>query len=244
LNRGTTSVRLFERGNVYEGSNASAADKSAEPRRLCLGATGEALAPDINHPQASRALTFFDLKGDVEDVLRAFEFSAVAYDLPSDAAQVTAYYHPGRSARVILDGTPVAEFGQLHPEVAAARKLKQEIWLAEFDLEALYQFGLHQPRYHSLPRYPAVERDFSFVFADSVSFENLQQAIDHLKIAELRSFEPVEIFRGNNVTDGKYSILLRAMFQSGERTLREEEVTHWSTKIIRALEGLGGTLRV
>jgi phenylalanyl-tRNA synthetase beta chain len=238
LNRGTNNVRLFESGHVYEGSITSSADKSAEPRRLCFAATGEALAHNINRPQESRALSFFDLKGDVEDVVRAFDFSADVYD-----AQTPAYYHPGRSARIVLDGTPVGHFGQLHPDVAASRKLKQEIWLAEFDLEALYALGLREPRYQALPRYPAVERDFSFTFADSVSFENMQQVVTHLKIAELRSFEPVEIFRGGNVVDGKYSILLRATFQSNERTLREEEVAQWSAQIVQALEALGGALR-
>ena len=238
LNRGTSNVRLFESGHVYEGSTSNAADKSAEPRRLLFAATGEALAHNISRPQETRALTFFDLKGDVEDLVRAFEYSAAIYD-----AQVPAYYHPGRSARVVLDGTPVGQFGQLHPDVAAVRKLKPEIWLAELDLETLYTLGLREPRYQALPRYPAVERDFSFTFADSVLFENVQQAVTHLKIAELRSFEPVEIFRGGNVPAGKYSMLVRALFQSNERTLREEEVAQWSAQIVQALEGLGGTLR-
>jgi phenylalanyl-tRNA synthetase beta chain len=238
LNRGTNNVRLFESGHMYEGSAHNSADKSGEPRRLCFAATGETLAHNINRPQESRALSFFDLKGDVEDVVRAFDFSADVYD-----AQTPAYYHPGRSARIVLDGTPVGHFGQLHPDVAAVRKLKQEIWLAEFDLEALYALGLREPRYQPLPRYPAVERDFSFTFADSVSFENMQQVVTHLKIGELRSFEPVEIFRGGNVPEGKYSILLRATFQSNERTLREEEVAQWSAQIVQALEAQGGALR-
>ncbi len=238
LNRGASNVRLFESGHVYEGSTSNAADKSAEPRCLLFAAAGEALAHNISRPQETRPLTFFDLKGDVEDLVRGFEHSAAIYD-----AQVPAYYHPGRSARVVLDGTPVGQFGQLHPDVAAARKLKQEIWLAEFDLETLYALGLREPRYQPLPRYPAVERDFSFTFADSVLFENVQQAVTHLKIAELRSFEPVEIFRGGNVPAGKYSMLVRALFQSNERTLREEEVAQWSAQIVQALEGLGGTLR-
>jgi phenylalanyl-tRNA synthetase beta chain len=238
LNRGTSNVRLFESGHVYEGSTSNAADKSAEPRCLLFAAAGEALAHNISRPQETRPLTFFDLKGDVEDLVRGFEHSAAIYD-----AQVPAYYHPGRSARVVLDGTPVGQFGQLHPDVAAARKLKQEIWLAEFDLETLYALGLREPRYQPLPRYPTVERDFSFTFADSVLFENVQQAVTHLKIAELRSFEPDEIFRGGNVPAGKYSMLVRALFQSNERTLREEEVAQWSAQIVQALEGLGGTLR-
>ena len=68
--------------------------------------------------------------------------------------------------------------------------------------------------------------------------------MEALGLQELRSFYPVEIFRGGKVAAGKYSILLRAKFQSRERTLREDEVAQWSAQIIKALEDLGGTLRV
>jgi phenylalanyl-tRNA synthetase beta chain len=64
-----------------------------------------------------------------------------------------------------------------------------------------------------------------------------------LGLSQLRSFIPVEIFRGGAIPAGKYSVLLRARFQSGERTLREDEVAQWSEQIVRALETLGGTLR-
>src|SRR5262249_34261178 len=130
------------------------------------------------------------------------------------------------------------------PEVAAKRKLRQEVYLGEIYLDRLYKHPLHCARYQALPRYPAVERDFSFLFSDSVIFEKIQQAVGALGLRELRSFAPVEIFRGGNVPAGKYSILLRATFQSGERTLREDEVAEWSANIVKALENLGGTQRV
>jgi len=94
-----------------------------------------------------------------------------------------------------------------------------------------------------LPRYPAVGRDFSFVFADSIGFDKTSQAVTRLGLNQLRSFIPVEIFRGGAIPAGKYSLLLRARFQSGERTLREDEVAQWSQQIVRALETLGGSLR-
>jgi phenylalanyl-tRNA synthetase beta chain len=88
-----------------------------------------------------------------------------------------------------------------------------------------------------------VERDFSFVFADSIGFEKISQAVTALRLNQLRSFIPVEIFRGGAIPASKYSLLLRARFQSGERTLREDEVAQWSQQIVRALQALGGTLR-
>ena len=88
-----------------------------------------------------------------------------------------------------------------------------------------------------------MDRDFSFLFSDSVSFEQIHSAVRDLKIAEMQSFRPVETFRGGTVPQGSYSILLRAQFQSAERTLRDDEVARWAAQIIKALEGLGGSLR-
>jgi phenylalanyl-tRNA synthetase beta chain len=142
-----------------------------------------------------------------------------------------------------MDGTVVAQFGQVHPEVAAARKLRQDVFLAEIDLENLYAHGLRQVRFVPLPKYPAVERDFSFVFEDGVWFEQIDQAVRALRLNGLRSFVPAEIFRGGAIAAGKYSILLRATFQSAERTLREDEVAAWSEQMVTALQGLGGVQR-
>jgi len=242
LNRGSDNVRLFEAGNVFEASGAGALP--LEMKRISMGATGSVdaevvrgLAPGA----AARPFSFFDLKGDIEALLAPFSQWTLYYD-----AQTGDYYHPGRSARAVLDGATVAQFGQIHPDVAAARKLRQDVFVAEIYLDRLYQHDLRQVRYEALPRFPAVERDFSFVFDDGengVDFEKIHQSVAGLGVAELRSFVPVEIFRGEKVGAGKYSILMRAKLQSSERTLRDDEVAQWAAQITKALEGLGGVQR-
>jgi phenylalanyl-tRNA synthetase beta chain len=232
LNRGNNDVRLFETGNVFE----MVAARTQEHKHLCLGATGAAEPGNVHRP--ARPYSFFDMKGEVESLLHAFEHQSLYFDAPA-----AAYYHPARSARVVTDGATVALFGQLHPEIAAARKLRQDVFLAEIYLDRLYQRDLRHTRYQPLPRYPAVERDFSFIFEDRVTYELIRGAVEALRIAELRGFVPVEIFRGGAIPGGKYSLLLRAILQSGEHTLREDEVALWSTQIIQALQALGGTLR-
>jgi phenylalanyl-tRNA synthetase beta chain len=239
LNRGSDNVRLFEAGNVFQASGTTA----EQLKRLCLGATGNAEPPSVRLHQETRheearPLSFFDVKGDVENLLHPFQRKALHFD-----AETADYYHPGRSARAVMDGVPVAQFGQVHPNIAAARKLRQDVFIAELYLDQLYRHDLRLVRYEPLPRYPAVERDFSFVFADSIGFDKVSQAVTELGLSQLRSFVPVEIFRGGAIPAGKYSLLLRARFQSRERTLREDEVAQWSQQIVRALEGLGGTLR-
>jgi phenylalanyl-tRNA synthetase beta chain len=232
LNRGSDEVRLFESGNVFERAGA----KAVELKRVCLGAT----FPPLQKTQGWGAHDggFLGLKGDVQNLLHGFQCKGLAYD-----AQVAEYYHPGRSARALMDGVLVAQFGQVHPEIAAVRKLRQDVFMAELYLDQLYKHGLREVRYRALPRYPAVGRDFSFLFDDGVIFERIQRAVLALSLPELRSFVPVEVFRGGSVPAGKYSLLLRATLQSHDRTLREEEVARWSAEMIKTLEGLGGKLR-
>src|SRR5262245_21792441 len=93
LNRGTADVRLFEAGHVFEMEE----ERSTERKVLCLGATGNAAEPGVHGP--GRAYTFFDLKGDLETVLGAFETGNVRFD-----AGACGYYHPGRSTRAVVNG--------------------------------------------------------------------------------------------------------------------------------------------
>src|SRR5207248_755302 len=130
LNRGNADVRLFESGKIYESAGA----RTEEQRRLAIGATGAVMPGSVHAP--GRRYSFFDLKGDVEALLGGFQHNALYFD-----STTPDYYHPGRSARAVMDGATVARFGQLHPEVAAERKLRlsaqetPEIYIAEIDLE-------------------------------------------------------------------------------------------------------------
>jgi len=242
LNRDVEDARLFEIGSVYELVER----ERVEPRRACLGATTAAVraslpaiaALDVSKDEHAVAAEMFrGFKGDVENLLAPF-----ASHLRLDR-KTAEYFHAGRSARAMIDAVVVAQFGQIHPEIAAARKLRQEVFVAEIDVEQLYRLGLRPVRFRPLGKYPAVERDFSFVFPDEVPFIEMRKTAAELDIREVKAFRPVEIFRGGSIAAGKYSILLRVKFQSKERTLREDEVAQWSGKIVDALTKLGGVQR-
>ena len=244
LNRDSEDVRLFEMGRVYEMSGA----ERVEPSRACLGATLAAVkgalpaggALDVSKgEQAAAAEAFRGFKGDVENLLAAFAYNALTFD-----RETAEYFHPGRSARAVMDGAVVAQFGQIADNVKAERKLRQDVFLAEIDLERLHAAGLRKVLFTPVGKYPAVERDFSFVFGDEVEFEGIRQTVTGLGIPELREFRPVEIFRGGSIAAGKYSILLRARLQSDAGTLRDEQIAVLSAQIVAALQGLGGMQRV
>jgi phenylalanyl-tRNA synthetase beta chain len=241
LNRGTEDVRLFEMGDVYELTGHG----TAEHTRICLGVSATALQQDLpigaildKSKGKSVSDTFRLFKGDVERILGVFEHQSLTLDL-----QAPEYYDAGCSARALIDGELVAQFGKLSAHPAAERKVREDVFIAEIFADRLFQRRLRKTQYRPLPRFPGVERDFSFVFADQVTFEKLLSAVQSLDLTELRSFVPVEIFRGGSVESGTYSILLRAKFQSLDRTLREDEVAEWSATIVGALTELGGTQR-
>ena len=121
--------------------------------------------------------------------------------------------------------------------------MRQQIFVAELYLAPLLQYQLREPRYEKLSRFPAIQRDFSFILPNEVKFAQIERAIRALKSSALRSVSPQEVFRGGSVPPGKYSLLLSTVFQSADRTLRDDEVALWSKQIVRAIEALGGTLR-
>jgi phenylalanyl-tRNA synthetase beta chain len=234
LHRDVSVVRLFEMGTVFTGSTVEVQERAA----LALGATGEARATALYG--AADAL-FYQVKGVLETLLAKF-VGAVTFE----TSGLPLWLAAGRGARVLLDGKVVADFGELSAAEAERRKLRQTCVIASVDAQLLWETALRQPMARELSRYPAVERDFSFLFADAVRWEAIEAVVLGLKIAELRSVRPVEVFRdgkGKAVAAGHYSMLVRVVLQSDERTLMEEELTAWSERVVERLKGLGGVQR-
>jgi phenylalanyl-tRNA synthetase beta chain len=234
LHRDVSVVRLFEMGTVFTGSTTAVQERAG----LALGATGDARATALYG--AADAL-FYQVKGVLETLLAKF-----AGVVTFEAAGLPGWMAAGRGARVLLDGRDVAAFGELSGAEAERRKLRQACVIASVDAQVLWETALRQPVAHDLSRYPAVERDFSFVFADAVRWEAIEAAVRGLAIAELRSVVPVEVFRdakGKAVAAGQYSMLVRVVLQSDERTLADEELTGWSGRVVETLKGLGGVQR-
>jgi phenylalanyl-tRNA synthetase beta chain len=244
LNRDVEDAALYEIGTAFSGSGARterSTDRSAgvdsviERPALSIGATG--------HAFGASEVDFYDLKGALEELLGKFSSRSVYFD----NLLLPAWLHPGRSARVVVDGLTVGYFGQLHPAEAEGRKIKQIIFLGEIYLDRLYKQPLRQPLVRELSRFQPVRRDFSLLFPETVTYAAIDNALRTLAIPELRNFAPKEILRdakGKIVPAGEFSLLLGVVFQSQEGTLREEELQELSQKIIAAMQSIGGRLRV
>jgi len=237
LNHGQRKARLFEIGRHYRLNGS----ESLETRVLTIGATGEAREKGLY--DAARDFSFADLKGDLDSIgelCDGFYWQEGA----------TSWLNAARAGTIsILTNLkfPLGFAGQLARRVAEKLKLRQDVFLAELQLDPVYaaiRAAKEARRYEPLPRFPAVERDFSLLLADGTKFADVTKSIQSLGIKEISAIEATDLFRGKNVPAGKYSLLVRVTFQSREATLTEAQIGDFSGRIITTLEkNLGAQLR-
>jgi phenylalanyl-tRNA synthetase beta chain len=238
LNRDVSDVRLFELGTVFSGST----EKVEERPALAFGATG--IVPEQSALHPPRPIEFYDLKGVVEQLVARFEAHTVYFDrFPADAGLTPVWLHPYRSARVAVEGETVGWFGQLHPLQAAARKLRDVVFVGEIYVDRLYRLPLRRPAARDISRFQPVRRDFSLILDESVAWERIDQAIAGLSIPELVEWRAREVFRDKKLGAGEYSLLLGVTFQAPDRTLREEELQEFQSRVVEAVGKAGARLR-
>ncbi len=234
INRGQHDVRLFEIGRRYELQDR----QPRETRILTLGATG--LSREKSVHEDLRDYSFADLKGELEALGELCGGFAWQDGGP-------AWLHPARAARVAGNGVALGVAGQLARRVAEQFKLRQDAFVAELLLDPICAACEHARgarRFAAIPRFPAVERDFSLVLGDAVTFEQVREAIRGLRIPELTRVQAVDYFRGGQIPPGKHSLLVRVTFQSSEATLTEAQLSDFTVRIVGALEkSVGATLR-
>jgi phenylalanyl-tRNA synthetase beta chain len=236
LNRGQRNLRLFEIARAYRWNGAAPEERPI----LTIGATG--MAREKSVAETPREFSFADLKGDLDRI------GELAGGLQWTAGG-PGWLHPARVGRIALgarqDATGVA--GQLARGAADKLKLRQEIFLGEILLEPFYAActaARKALRYSPVSKYQSVERDFSLVLNDGVAFAQVSGAIRALGIGELISVEAVDVFRGGNVRNGQFSLLVRVTFQSAVATLTDAQLNYFSSRIAESLsEKLGASLR-
>jgi phenylalanyl-tRNA synthetase beta chain len=237
LNRDVGDVRLFELGTVFSGST----DKVEERPSLAFGAAG--LTPEQGPLHAARPIEFYDLKGIVEQLVARFESRSVYFDrFPAEAGLTPAWLHPYRSARVAVEGETAGWFGQLHPREAAARKIKDTVFVGEIYIDRLYRLPLLKPAAREISKFQPVRRDFSLILDESIAWERIDQAIAGLNIPELAEWRAREVFRDSKL-GRDYSLLLGVTFQAPDRTLREEELQDFQSRVVDAVGKAGARLR-
>ena len=242
LNHGQRNVRLFEIARHYRfampDQSGAPAVAPVETVFLTLGATGEARTQGLYDP--ARPFVFADLKGDL-DAVGALSDGFQWKDGGADSQ------NPAKRGRIVLGENDLGSAGLLARRIADKLKFRQEVFLAELVLGPFYcmYYGVKNARrYEPVPRFPAVERDFSLLLAEGTPFAEVVRAIRALNIPEITSVEAADLYRGKNVPAGKYSLMIRVTFQSREATFTDAQISDYSSRIVAALEkSVGAQLR-
>jgi len=227
LNHGIRDVRLFEIGRIFLISKAG--ELPDESLALGIVATGGAL--EENKAQAERELDFFDLKGALEAAVDWMSVAPLTFT-PTSARHLRS----GQSALITNDDRkPLGTIGRLAETVAASYKFRQPVYVMELDLNALLSGPAKVIQYSPLPKYPSVVRDISLLVDRSVSLDEIFAAVNKQQIADCRSVKLVGTFEGGNIPASKRSVTLRLEYRSDERTLRDEEVEEYHSRLTSAL---------
>ncbi|HEX4538292.1 MAG TPA: phenylalanine--tRNA ligase subunit beta [Candidatus Acidoferrum sp.] len=234
LNHGQRNARLFEIGHHYRLNGS----QPIETRVLTLGATGAARDKKLYEP--ARDFSFADLKGDLDNL------GSLSGGLRWEESAIE-YLNPARRGALFLKAEALGVAGQMSRRVAERLKFRQDVFLAELNLGPFYCafYGVkNSRRYQPIPRFPAVERDFSLVLSDGTHFSDVVRVISSLNISEIVSVEAADLFRGKNIPAGKYSLLVRIALQPRSATLTDAQIGDISARIVVALEKeLGAQLR-
>jgi phenylalanyl-tRNA synthetase beta chain len=236
LNHGIRDVRLFEIGRIF--SIFKAGELPQETLALGIVATGGALEED--RAQSERELDFFDLKGAVEAAVDWMNLSPLTF------AQASAQHlRVGQSAQIKSgDGTSIGTIGRLNESIAASYKFRQPVYVLELDLSALLSGPAKLIQYSPLPRYPSVTRDISLLVNRNVNLDEIFAAVNNQQVGDCRSVKLVGTFEGGNIPPSKRSVTLRLEYRSDERTLRDEEVEEYHSRLTsRLLDTFGAQQR-
>jgi phenylalanyl-tRNA synthetase beta chain len=245
LSRRSERVRVFEIGRVFmRNSQAIAGERSVagldQPQRVAGLIFGSALPTQWG--ERDRAVDFFDLKGDLQALLapRQPQFEA------PPQADLHPALHPGRSARVMLQGQVIGHLGELHPRWVQSYELPQAPLLFELDLDRVLQVPV--PMYQPIARQQAVKRDLALVVNASVRHDALLQ---HLKADPEQLVRDAVLFDiyqpsqpGTGMAAGERSMAVRLSLLDEQATLTEARIeTAMAAALQRASQAFGARLR-
>jgi phenylalanyl-tRNA synthetase beta chain len=209
-------MQVYELGKAY--------GQQGERRLLVLAGTGALRGKGVHEPE--REFNFFDIKGDVEDILEMFDLEA-----KSSGGPIPLYYHPTRVVRL----GDLAVFGELHPDYAASYKFRDRVYLAELDVAMILE-SKERRAIRAVPRFPSIRRDLSLLLNKGVRYADVEQVIRRVNVPELARVEPFDRLESGPFPESKYALAISLTYQSSERTLTDDEVDSFDKVILNSLK--------
>ncbi|MBD3610437.1 MAG: phenylalanine--tRNA ligase subunit beta [Gammaproteobacteria bacterium] len=231
LNRQQNRVRIFESGLKFIQSSDDIVQTQVIGGAICGNRYDEQWS------QTSEKLDFYDIKGDVEALLSLYGVEADYRPAAHPAL------HPGQSAEVAVNGESIGWLGALHPAIQQKLGLDQSVLVFELQLEKILTASI--PVFKSLSRFPAIRRDLAILVDQDVSAQSVKECIHQDASEILQDLILFDVYVGKGIDSGRKSLALGLTLQDNSRTLTDEEVEEFISKIVSGLESrIGATLRV
>lgn len=222
LNHGNENVQTFEVSDLYSEGH----------RHIHLGVV--LYGNDARRRALSNApFGYYHVKGIIDGLLSLF-------DIDAKRAQFNRCkedeFHPGRSAELKVDGKVIAVFGELHPNTLKAYDIKDNhLAVLELDLMALFNIKTSMKKLEVISKFPAVKHDLALVVKDGISSEDIIKEIYKVNRELIRHVEVFDVYRGEHVEEGFYSLALSLTYSSMEKTLTANETIALDEEVVKAL---------
>jgi phenylalanyl-tRNA synthetase beta chain len=233
LARRASRVRLFEVGRVFRRAPGAAESETAvagieQPLRVAGLAYGD--AAELQWGEAERRVDFFDVKGDIEALFAPVQPRFVAAPHPA--------LHPGRSARIELDGRAVGFVGELHPKWRQGYELPSAPIVFEIDADALTRRPL--PQAQPIARQQSTWRDIAVIVDEAVTHDALIAALSEDTSGLVKSARLFDLYKpaspGGDIAAHERSLAVRIELRDDEATLTDERIEAVMVALIDALQ--------
>ncbi|WAI86766.1 Phenylalanine--tRNA ligase beta subunit [Psychrobacter sp. SC65A.3] len=224
LNRQQPRVRFFETGLSFVGQSIS---ELVQTPSIALVAVG-----DVWDEQAyqNRALDFYDLKHDIEQLLPAqVDGARIRYERSE-----LAFLHPGQSAKLYIDDQYVGWLGQLHPNTSKQLDLSAT-WVAQLSLAPLLTLAREQHAITTPSKFPQVRRDIAILVDSDISLQTLEATIRAAAGELLTDMWLFDVYQGDKVPAGQRSLAFALIWQDKMQTLSDDAVKTATDKVVQAL---------
>ena len=213
------NVSLFEIGKVYVPKSLPVAELPEERQMVTIGMYGN----DTD---------FYELKGIIEQLLQALNIRK--YKVESSTDNKT--FHPGRTAKLTINGEYAGIFGQVHYCVTQNYEIDLPVYLAALEFDTLFRYQRPEKSYQALPKYPAVTRDIAMLCDDTIEVGQIEEVIKKCSGELLEELQLFDVYKGKQIPHGKKSVAYSVLFRDKSKTLEESEVNAVMERILTELE--------
>lgn len=225
-NRRNKNVRLYEIANIYLPKALPMTELPEERTQFTLGMYGEG--------------DFFTMKGVVEEF---FDKAGLHKKISYDPNAGKSFLHPGRQANIMYRGKAVGYLGEVHPAVTDNYAIGERVYVAVIDMPLIVEYASFDRKYTGIAKYPAVTRDISMLMKKDILVGQIEEIIEKKGGKLVESYQLFDLYEGSQIAQGYKSVAYSIVFRASDHTLEDKEVNTSMDKILKALEGLGITLR-